>query len=422
MAGENIERLNYFQRQFLGAEDFEAQQDYHRDMRRRHHLGAHSWGLVAGLELAELEQEGGGDGVDVFVMPGLAVDGFGREIVVLAPYQLDASLFQAFSTQQYLDVWIAYDDELARRPAQGYEPCNGDDAYTRVREGFRVVVEPKTPYHDKVEVDGRELEPPADDASGAAAGGVEVADLLTIPHDESVPYQELPDDEDRPRWLVRLGSVHWDGSQLIADDAGRLGEGRRYLGAVASQVLAPDGKLTLRDRRTREKGSGETDVEYYELYDGVEAVVEGSLAVERQLTVWGNLGVGTDAPVFNLDVMGLARVAGLILLCDRRRKKNVAKLEGSLERVGRVRGVEFEWKTDGIEAMGLPPGAHLGVVAQEVEKVFPELVDTDPEGVKSVDVLGLIPVLIEAVKELKERDDELEGRLAAVEEKLRKTS
>ena len=52
-----------------------------------------------------------------------------------------------------------------------------------------------------------------------------------------------------------------------------------------------------------------------------------------------------------------------------------------------------------------------GVIAQEVQKIFPELVNTDKEGMLSVDYIGLIPHLIEAVKELKVKNQELENSL-----------
>lgn len=44
----DIVRLNYYEGEYLGAVDFEAEQVYHRDMRRRHNVGAHSWGIIAG--------------------------------------------------------------------------------------------------------------------------------------------------------------------------------------------------------------------------------------------------------------------------------------------------------------------------------------------------------------------------------------
>jgi hypothetical protein len=76
-----------------------------------------------------------------------------------------------------------------------------------------------------------------------------------------------------------------------------------------------------------------------------------------------------------------------------------------MARVRRLRGVSFEWRENA------PPeqtGADLGVVAQEVEEVFPELVRTSPHGYKTVNYLGLIAPLIEALKELDARVEALE--------------
>ncbi|MBP5667829.1 MAG: hypothetical protein IKO46_08205, partial [Salinivirgaceae bacterium] len=58
------------------------------------------------------------------------------------------------------------------------------------------------------------------------------------------------------------------------------------------------------------------------------------------------------------------------------------------------------------------------VIAQEVEKVLPELVYTDEAGFKSVDYTKLSPILIEAVKELKTEKDELEKKNNALEAKV----
>ena len=74
--------------------------------------------------------------------------------------------------------------------------------------------------------------------------------------------------------------------------------------------------------------------------------------------------------------------------------------------IRRLRGVSFEWRED------LHPGQSgkdLGVIAQEVEQVFPELVGVDERGYKTVNYIGLIAPLIEAVKELDARITALEN-------------
>ncbi|MBL8424264.1 MAG: tail fiber domain-containing protein [Candidatus Accumulibacter phosphatis] len=80
-------------------------------------------------------------------------------------------------------------------------------------------------------------------------------------------------------------------------------------------------------------------------------------------------------------------------LSDIMMKKDLRSLENSLEKLQSLRGTLFSWKED---AFG--EGRQIGVIAQEVEKVFPELVSAI-DGRKFVNYQGLIPVLIEAVKE-----------------------
>jgi hypothetical protein len=87
----------------------------------------------------------------------------------------------------------------------------------------------------------------------------------------------------------------------------------------------------------------------------------------------------------------------------------------SVERLRELRGVTWEWKDDAPQEVWEQPG--VGVIAQEVERVFPDLVETDPEtGIKRVAYYGLIGPLIEAVKELDARLRTIEDRLDRLEE------
>lgn len=97
---------------------------------------------------------------------------------------------------------------------------------------------------------------------------------------------------------------------------------------------------------------------------------------------------------------------------DGRLKTNIMPLDGALERVARLRGVRYTMK-EGDRA------PHIGVVAQELEQEYPELVATDAAGMKSVAYANLSAVLIEAVKALKAESAALKARLAAVEQTQR---
>lgn len=109
----------------------------------------------------------------------------------------------------------------------------------------------------------------------------------------------------------------------------------------------------------------------------------------------GDVGIGISVPNVALDVSGSIEYTGTITdVSDRRLKKNIHNLTGSLEKVLVLRGVSFEMKDP-----ELSEREEFGVIAQEIEKVYPELVFTDPEGYKSVNYVGLIAPLIEALKE-----------------------
>jgi len=66
-----------------------------------------------------------------------------------------------------------------------------------------------------------------------------------------------------------------------------------------------------------------------------------------------------------------------------------------------LQGVSYEWKTEEYPDFGLTEGKQIGLVAQDVEQVLPELVSEDKDGYKSVSYTKLTAVLVEAVKELK---------------------
>jgi Chaperone of endosialidase len=103
----------------------------------------------------------------------------------------------------------------------------------------------------------------------------------------------------------------------------------------------------------------------------------------------------------------------LIQTSDKRLKQNFSLLSNSLSNIYQLKGYHFKW----IEA-SRSHDLQTGLIAQEVQKIFPELVQTDEKGFLSVNYIGLIPHLIEAVKELKNENKDLKNRLEKIEEIL----
>jgi hypothetical protein len=272
MTTDDIKRLYFYERQFLGARDFQDEQEYHIEMRRRHLIAHHRWGIVGGLEIKQDPNS-----LVWYVAPGMAVDGFGREIIVFEPEPLNtnaiADQLAGADMPALLKVWIAYQVEKAKRPPQNYQVCDNAEQFMRVRETFRLVYQKKPPF---------DLEQ-ADDPNKQDADYWQ-----TWPH----AYQDLPDDPKQARWPIYLGTLVWntdpgDPSQNLitsVDPADpKDNQRRRYVGLVGEEIEAPDGRLLIRARGD--------DTPLPDGAGGVEVRLEGRLEVVRQLTADANLNV-----------------------------------------------------------------------------------------------------------------------------------
>lgn len=118
--------------------------------------------------------------------------------------------------------------------------------------------------------------------------------------------------------------------------------------------------------------------------------------------------------IFVLNELGDANLVGTLKEnSDINLKEEIKPLERSLDRITKLRGVNYKWK----DKRRRGDKKQLGLIAQDVEKVFPEAVSEDTAGMKGIAYSRLIAPLIEAVKELKSENDELKERVAALEKK-----
>ncbi len=105
---------------------------------------------------------------------------------------------------------------------------------------------------------------------------------------------------------------------------------------------------------------------------------------------------------FSVDRQGVGYLTSLVQNSDERLKRDISPLTGSLSNLNKLTGYHYYWKE---ESRGWR--LQTGLIAQEVEKVFPELVQKDNEGMLSVNYIGFIPHLIEVNKELATQNEKL---------------
>jgi hypothetical protein len=136
----------------------------------------------------------------------------------------------------------------------------------------------------------------------------------------------------------------------------------------------------------------------------------------------GNVGIGMY-PTGNatLEVNGNLKTIGITETSDIRWKKDVKTLSNSLEKVGQLRGVSYNWRKDEFPDKNFENKEQIGLIAQEVEKIYPQLVDTDALGFKSVQYSKVVALLIEALKEQQSEISSLKSevrKMSALEGKV----
>lgn len=266
MSSFATERPLFFEGQYLGADDLTAIINYVRIHLARENLGHHTWGIVAGLDI--VSQPVTDTAVEYFVQPGVAVDGYGRIIVVTSPARIAAEQFVSMGSGN-ITVWIRYDqgEFFATRP--GFQICSATDTYARMNETFALEVGEKKSILERqsgITVNEQLLT----DARDTLISLNTSAALLT---DASVPYQQLPVDDEASYWLIPLGQVRWSATDnnflplIDPADAEALANGtgtksadeileadirsrnkRIYSGAIVESVYANDGLIRLRER------------------------------------------------------------------------------------------------------------------------------------------------------------------------------
>jgi hypothetical protein len=195
-------------------------------------------------------------------------------------------------------------------------------------------------------------------------------------------------------WSASFGAV--SGANLTSLNASNLGSGTvpvLRLGASGTR----DATTYLRGDNTWQTVSGGATLNNSPsgtLYPTMSSATSGTYSTAY---------VSSTALTFTTST-GTLSATVFTSLSDASKKKNIRPIENAIEITKKLEGVRFDWKdTD---------APSIGVIAQEVEKVLPELV-AENDGVKSVSYGNIVGVLIEAIKEQQVRIEELERKLDA---------
>ena len=140
----------------------------------------------------------------------------------------------------------------------------------------------------------------------------------------------------------------------------------------------------------------------------------------------GGVGINTNDPAgFALNVSGTAKISGNLTVnsttytSDARYKTNILTINNALNDVLALRGVSYDWDKAKWPEKNFSDSRQYGFIAQELEKVFPNLVQTDAQGYKSVNYVGVIPVLVEGMKAQEKRIRALEADNAELKAQVR---
>jgi len=181
-------------------------------------------------------------------------------------------------------------------------------------------------------------------------------------------------------------------------------------GTINGDVIGNASSSTVSEKIENQEDQGAISInQYIAAFTSASSTSSGLHVYTSPKFFWNASGSGTlTAPLFSGNLWG--NVVGDVnattvtsnnfnSTSDIKLKTNISKVEKAMDIVSKLDGVKFTWKKDGNDS--------VGVIAQNVEDVLPELVSTDDEGTKLVNYNGLVGVLIEAVKEL---NDKLESK------------
>jgi hypothetical protein len=186
-------------------------------------------------------------------------------------------------------------------------------------------------------------------------------------------------------------------------------------GDVGVGTNLPDARLEIAGHSSNGKfllidnvGGGETFLNVEDGFDSqllqIKRETDNTISFNsyKDFNFLDNVGIKTTNPSYTLDVTGNIRATGSITEnSDESLKENIQTIDNACDKVSKLRGVSYNKIGE--------EDKKIGVIAQEIEAVVPEVVTEDINGIKSVSYTNLVGLLIQSNKELIERVSELEN-------------
>ncbi len=160
------------------------------------------------------------------------------------------------------------------------------------------------------------------------------------------------------------------------------------IGGVSSNIYTADGTITTAQAARNVELNGKNLI-----FSGI-----------------GSVGIGTNNPSAKLDVAGTVKASAVDYNSDARLKQNVNPITNADEILLQLNPVSYFWNESG-KKKGGNAQLQYGLIAQEVEKVLPNIVNTDSEGYKSVNYNELIPLLLKNAQEQDKKIKELQKQI-----------
>lgn len=275
MSDNDVTRVHYFERQFLRTEDFVDEQAYHIAMRRRHNIAHHVWGIVQGLELVFDEKEG-----DFFVRPGMAVDGYGRELIWLQQKPVCSTDIFDHRDGDVLDVWLIYERVGAEKAQKGYVDCGSKDNTPHIRSQEYAVIHLKKP--------------------NLANSNRRAPESVPVQDNDFKPYRHPPDNpmDDWPVFLGQIIRERTDPSQSYSYRVNLTD--RPYAGLIGERIASPTEEAEIRvGAVSKDKDSHQFAVctvkDNGDLTSRLEISRNGEIKIHNQTTLTGDLTIKNGA-------------------------------------------------------------------------------------------------------------------------------